>query len=361
MREINVDINAKPETDYPILIGENLLEQAEEFLEKYCPATKYLIITNKKIDKLWGKSLKIKNAEKFIIPDGEKYKNFETLISILDKASELKMDRKAAFIALGGGVIGDITGFAASIYRRGIDFVQIPTTLLAQVDSSVGGKTAVNNAYGKNLIGTFYQPKLVLADTKTLTTLDERQLKTGFAEVVKYAFIEKTCDCGDFKFLDFLSDNILEIKNLNLKFIDEMVEICCKLKAGVVHKDEKENGLRAILNLGHTYGHALEKCSEYGIFTHGEAVAVGLQVCFDLSLALGYIKEDYYDKATELINLFEFNLPEHPYYTPEKLIEAMKFDKKVQNGKVRFVLPTGRGEVKIFDDVDREVLKKILE
>lgn len=361
MREINVDINAKPETDYPILIGENLLEQAEEFLEKYCPATKYLIITNKKIDKLWGKSLKIKNAEKFIIPDGEKYKNFETLISILDKASELKMDRKAAFIALGGGVIGDITGFAASIYRRGIDFVQIPTTLLAQVDSSVGGKTAVNNAYGKNLIGTFYQPKLVLADTKTLTTLDERQLKTGFAEVVKYAFIEKTCDCGDFKFLDFLSDNILEIKNLNLKFIDEMVEICCKLKAGVVHKDEKENGLRAILNLGHTYGHALEKCSEYGIFTHGEAVAVGLQVCFDLSLALGYIDDEYYDKATELINLFEFNLPEHPYYTPEKLTEAMKFDKKVQNGKVRFVLPTGRGEVKIFDDVDREVLKKILE
>jgi len=361
MRDVNVEINAKPESDYPIIIGENLLEQAEQFLEKYAPATKYLIVTNKKIDKLWGKSLKLKNAEKFIIPDGEKYKNFETLISILDKASELKMDRKAVFVAFGGGVIGDITGFAASIYRRGVDFVQIPTTLLAQVDSSVGGKTAVNNAYGKNLIGTFYQPKLVLADTKTLTTLDERQLKTGFAEVVKYAFIEKTCDCGKFNFLDFMSDNILEIKNLNLKFIDEMVEICCKLKAGVVHKDEKENGLRAILNLGHTYGHALEKCSEYGIFTHGEAVAVGLQVCFDLSLALGYITEEYYDKATELINLFEFNLPEHPYYPPERLIEAMKFDKKVQNGKVRFVLPTGEGEVNIFDDVDREVLKKILE
>ena len=361
MREVNVDINAKPETSYPILIGENLLEQAEEFLQRYCPATKYLIITNKKIDKLWGKNLKLKNAEKFIIPDGERYKNFETLISILDKASELKMDRKAAFIALGGGVIGDITGFAASIYRRGIDFVQIPTTLLAQVDSSVGGKTAVNNSFGKNLIGTFYQPKLVLADTKTLTTLDERQLKTGFAEVVKYAFIEKTCNCGDFKFLDFLSDNILEIKNLNLKFIDEMVEICCKLKACVVHQDEKENGLRAILNLGHTYGHALEKCSDYEIFTHGEAVAVGLQVCFDLSLALGYIDDEYYDKATELINLFEFNLPEHPYYTPEKLIETMKFDKKVQNGKVRFVLPIANGEVKIFDNVDKEVLKKILE
>ena len=183
--------------------------------------------------------------------------------------------------------------------------------------------------------------------------------KTGFAEVVKYAFIEKTCG-ENFGFFDFLSKNIEEIKKLNLKFIDETVEICCKLKASVVHKDEKENGLRAILNLGHTYGHALEKCSNYSVFTHGEAVAVGLQVCFDLSLALNLIDENYYDKASDLINKFEFNLPEHEYYEPEKLIETMKFDKKVEAGKVRFVLPTNIGEVKIFDDINKKILKEIL-
>lgn len=359
MKEVNVGINATAASDYSIYIGENFLEQANELIKKTCKATKYLIITNEKIDGLWGDKLNIENAEKFIIPDGEKYKNFETLISILNKASELRLDRKCAFVAFGGGVIGDMTGFAASIYRRGVDFIQIPTTLLAQVDSSVGGKTAVNNEFGKNLIGTFYQPKLVIADTKTLTTLDERQLKTGLAEVVKYAFIEKSCG-EDFNFFEFLEKNVEEIKKLNLQFVDEMVEICCKLKASVVHQDEKENGLRAILNLGHTYGHALEKCSNYSVFTHGEAVAVGLQVCFDLSFAMNLIDDEYYDRATHLINNFDFSLPEHEYFEPQKLIDAMKFDKKVEAGKVRFVLPTGIGEVQIFDNVDREILSEIL-
>lgn len=359
MKEVNVDINATAASEYPIYIGENLLEQANELIKKNCKATKYLIITNEKIDGFWGDKLHLENAEKFIIPDGEKYKNFETLISILNKASELRLDRKCAFVAFGGGVIGDMTGFAASIYRRGVDFVQIPTTLLAQVDSSVGGKTAVNNGFGKNLIGTFYQPRVVIADTKTLTTLDERQLKTGFAEVVKYAFIEKSCG-EDFGFFEFLAKNVEEIKKLNFEYIDKMVEICCKLKASVVHKDEKEIGLRAILNLGHTYGHALEKCSNYSVFTHGEAVAVGLQVCFDLSLAMNLIEDEYYDRATDLIKKFEFNLPEHEYFAPEKLIDAMKFDKKVEAGKVRFVLPTAVGEVQIFDNVDREILSEIL-
>lgn len=361
MKEVTVELNEKQKSSYPILIGESLLENANDYLAKYCPASKYFIITNEKINGLWGDKLIIENAEKFIIPDGEKYKNYETLISILDKASELKLDRKCAFIAFGGGVIGDITGFAASIYRRGVNFVQIPTTLLAQVDSSVGGKTAVNNAYGKNLIGTFYQPQLVLADTKTLTTLDDRQLKTGFAEVVKYAFIEKTCGCENFNFFDLLYNNVSEIKKLNLSYINEIVEICCKLKAIVVKQDEKENGLRAILNLGHTYGHALEKCSNYSIFTHGEAVAVGLQVCFDLSFALGFINENYYDKASELINLFEFNLPEHPYYSPDMIISAMNFDKKVKDGKIVFVLPVNLAEVRIFDNIDKNILYKIIE
>ena len=360
MKTVNVKINAQPKSAYPILIGENLLQNAGEIIKQNCKATKYLIVTNKKIDGLWGDKLNLENAEKIIIPDGEKYKNFKTLMMILDKASELRLDRKCAFVAFGGGVIGDMTGFAASIYRRGVDFIQIPTTLLAQVDSSVGGKTAVNSHFGKNLIGTFYQPKLVIADTMTLTTLDERQLKTGFAEVVKYAFIEKNCG-ENFEFLDFLTKNAEKIKGLNHKLIAKTVEICCKLKAAVVNKDEKEQGLRAILNLGHTYGHALEKCSNYKIFTHGEAVAVGLQVCFDLSFALGLITDEYYDKATNLINAYEFKLPNHPYYSPEEITEAMKFDKKVEAGKVRFVLPVSDAEVKIFDDINKDILHKILE
>lgn len=360
MKEVKVKINQIPSSEYPIIIGEDLISDADRYIEKYCKASKILIITNEKINKLWGTKLEIKNAETFIIPDGEEYKNFDTLISILNKASELNLDRNCAFLALGGGVIGDMTGFAASIYRRGVNFIQIPTTLLAQVDSSVGGKTAVNNGFGKNLIGTFYQPKLVIADTTTLTTLDERQLKTGLAEVVKYAFIENSCG-KNYNLFEILKDNAAEIKQLNLNIINEIVEICCKLKAEVVNKDEKEQGLRAILNLGHTYGHALEKCSNYSIFTHGEAVAVGLQVCFDLSYALGLIDDEYYEKSTELINLYEFNLPEHPYYKPEELMNAMKFDKKAQNGTVRFVLPINKGEVKIFDDIDKEVLRKILE
>jgi 3-dehydroquinate synthase len=360
MIEVNVDIKPSEKRSYPIYIGENLLEKAEELILSRCPATKFLIITNEKIDKLWGEKLKLPNSEKFIIPDGEKYKNFETLLSILDKASELRLDRKSAFVAFGGGVIGDITGFAASIYLRGVNFIQIPTTLLAQVDSSVGGKTAVNSKYGKNLTGTFYQPSLVIADTQTLITLDERQLKTGLAEVVKYAFIEQSCG-ENYDFLNFLDTNVEKIKQRNLSVLNQVVEICCKLKAAVVNQDEKENGLRAILNLGHTYGHALEKCSNYEIFTHGEAVALGLQVCFDLSFALNLIEEDYYEKSTDLIKKFEFSIPSHDYYSPEKIIEAMKFDKKVEAGKVRFILPKGYSEVKISEDIDKEILLKILQ
>jgi len=359
MREVNVKINEIPFWSYPILVGENLLSDAQRFLHKYCPASKYFVVTNKTVSKLWKKSLDIENAEFFEIPDGEKYKNFETLISILNKASELNLDRKCAFVAFGGGVVGDITGFAASIYRRGVNFVQIPTTLLAQVDSSVGGKTAVNNSFGKNLIGTFYQPKLVIADINTLSTLDERQFKTGLAEVVKYAFIEKSSGL-DFNFVDLLSKSVKLIIEKNPIELEKIVEICCSIKAAVVNQDEKEQGLRAILNLGHTYGHAIEKCTNYNVYTHGEAVAVGLQVAFDISFAKGLITEDYYNTASELINVFDFIIPEHENYSPEKVLEAMKFDKKAQNGKVKFVLPNDIGKVGIYDDVNREMLLQII-
>ena len=359
MREVNVKINEVPFWSYPILVGENLLSETNRYLNKYSPASKYFVVTNKTVSNLWKKSLNIENAEFFEIPDGEKYKNFETLISILNKASELNLDRKCVFVAFGGGVVGDITGFAASIYRRGVNFVQIPTTLLAQVDSSVGGKTAVNNSFGKNLIGTFYQPKLVIADINTLSTLDERQFKTGLAEVVKYAFIEKSSGL-DFNFVDLLSKSVKLVIEKNPIELEKIVEICCSIKAAVVNQDEKEQGLRAILNLGHTYGHAIEKCTNYNVYTHGEAVAVGLQVAFDISFAKGLITEDYYNTASELINVFDFIIPEHENYSPEKVLEAMKFDKKAQNGKVKFVLPNDIGKVGIYDDVNREMLLQII-
>lgn len=359
MREVNVKINEVPFWSYPIIVGENLLEDANKYLKKYSPASKYFVVTNKTVSDLWKKSLNIENAEFFEIPDGEKYKNFDVLLSILNRASELNLDRKCTFVAFGGGVVGDMTGFAASIYRRGVNFVQIPTTLLAQVDSSVGGKTAVNSSYGKNLIGTFYQPKLVLADIKTLSTLDERQYKTGLAEVVKYAFIEKSSGL-DFRFIDLLGKSIKLIIERNPNELEKIVEICCSIKAAVVNQDEKEQGLRAILNLGHTYGHAIEKCTNYNVYTHGEAVAVGLQVAFDISFAKGLITEDYYNTASELINVFDFMIPEHENYPPEKVLEAMKFDKKAQNGKVKFVLPDGVGQVGLYDDVAREMLLQII-
>ena len=190
--DIQVKINEKAAFNYPIFIGENLLENAQEYIEKYTKAKKLLIVTNETIINLYPNSLKLKNAEFLVLKDGEQYKNFETYKQILDKALELKLERKDALVAFGGGVIGDITGFCAATYLRGIDFIQIPTTLLAQVDSSVGGKVAINTEYGKNLVGAFYQPKLVLADISTLKTLDNRQFKTGLSEVIKYAFIEKT-------------------------------------------------------------------------------------------------------------------------------------------------------------------------
>ena len=359
MQEVNVKINEVPFWSYPILIGVNLLSQTQKFLNKYCPASNYFVITNKTVSNLWKKELNIENAEFFEIPDGEEYKSFEILTSILNKACELNLDRKCAFVAFGGGVTGDIAGFAASIYKRGVNFVQIPTTLLAQVDSSVGGKTAVNNSFGKNLIGTFYQPKLVIADINTLSTLDERQFKTGLAEVVKYAFIEKSSGL-DFDFINLLNKNAIKIIEKNPAELENIVKICCSIKAAVVNQDEKEHGLRAILNLGHTYGHAIEKCTNYKVYTHGEAVAVGLQVAFDIAFAKGLISDEYYNTASELINVFDFIIPEHEYYSPESVINAMKIDKKAQDGKIKFILPNGIGTVGLYGDIDRDLLLKII-
>lgn len=355
MTVLNVRIKATKESSYPIIIEENILEKAYEYILKYTRAKKFLVVTNDKIFNLYGEYLRNDNSEFIVLPDGEVYKSMDYLNKILDKALEIKLERKDAIIALGGGVIGDMAGFAAAIYQRGIDFIQIPTTLLAQVDSSVGGKVAVNHKLGKNMLGAFYQPKLVLSDTNVLKTLDERQFKTGLSEVIKYAFIEKTCNAEEnYNFYEFLKENKEKICKRDTKALKELITICCKLKSAVVNQDEKEKGLRAILNFGHTYAHAIENITNYEKYTHGEAVSIGMKLIFDLALSLGKISEEYYKDAISLIQ--EYDLVTSLDFTPdkEKFYDSMKSDKKVSNQSIVFVMPTNRKEVEIENNVDKK-------
>ena len=349
--DIKVNINEKPAYSYPIFIGENLLQNAQQYISKYSNANKLLVVTNETIINLYPDALKLNNAEFLILKDGEQYKNFETYKQILDKALEMKLERKDAFVAFGGGVIGDITGFCAATYLRGIDFIQIPTTLLSQVDSSVGGKVAINTDYGKNLVGTFYQPKLVLADISTLKTLDNRQFKTGLAEVVKYAFIEKTAMCN-FNFFEFMNSNVNAIKNRELDVLKDMIKICCEIKAKVVNIDEQEKGLRAILNFGHTYAHAIEKVTNYTQFTHGEAVAIGMRFALDLAKLRKKITDEYYNASISLLSKYALTYLLPASISQDELMQAMMFDKKVIDNKIRFVLPTEKGKVIITSDIE---------
>ncbi|MBQ8887260.1 MAG: 3-dehydroquinate synthase [Candidatus Gastranaerophilales bacterium] len=359
MNIVEVKIKANKESSYPIIIEQGLLDNAYKYIQKYTKANKFLVVTNDTIFNLYGKKLEHQNAEFIVLPDGEIYKTMESLNKILDKALEIKLERKDCIIALGGGVIGDMAGFAAAIYQRGIDFIQIPTTLLSQVDSSVGGKVAVNHTLGKNMVGAFYQPKLVLADTNTLNSLDKRQFKTGLSEVLKYAFIEKTCNANEnFDLYDFLSKNRAEIYKKNPETLKRLIEICCKLKSVVVNQDEKEKGLRAILNFGHTYAHAIENITHYEKYTHGEAVSIGMKLIFDLAKSTNYISGEYYNKALKLITKYEllteldFNPDKEEFYT------SMQSDKKVSNQSINFVIPTNEYEVKIVNNIDKNTVLK---
>lgn len=349
--DVKVKINEKKEYYYPVFIGENLIQNAQEYINQYTKAQKLLVVTNKTIMSLYPQTLKLKNAEFIILEDGEQYKNFDTYKQIMEKALELKLERQDALIAFGGGVIGDVTGFCAATYLRGIDFIQIPTTLLAQVDSSVGGKVAINTSYGKNLVGAFYQPKLVLSDTNTLKTLDKRQYKTGLAEVVKYAFIEKTAKCN-FNFFEFMEHNTDKIKAKDPQTLKEMIKICCEIKAKVVNEDEQEKGLRTILNFGHTFAHAIEKATNFTHFTHGEAVAIGMRLAFDLAKSRNAISNIYYSQAISLLTKYGLTYVIPQNITKEELISAMYFDKKVQCSKVRFVLPKDFCEVELTSDIE---------
>ena len=359
MKIVEVKIKAKEESTYPIIIAKGILDNAFEYIEKYTEAKKFLIVTNTKVFELYGDKFKNNNVEFCILPDGEIYKTMEYLTKITDKALEINLKRTDAIIALGGGVIGDMAGFAASIYKRGIDYIQIPTTLLSQVDSSVGGKVAVNHKFGKNMLGAFYQPKLVLSDINTLETLDERQFKTGLSEVIKYAFIEKNCKCEqDFKLLEFLRDFKNYIKAKNPDIMITLITACCKLKSSVVNYDEKEKGLRAILNFGHTYAHAIENITNYEKYTHGEAVSIGMKMIFDLALNLGKINNAYYDKAISILN--SYNLLTKLDFEPDKELfyNSMLSDKKVSDKGIVFIMPIGQKEVEILTNIDKKLITK---
>ena len=334
---------------YPIFINFNPIESIEEIFVEYTKASKFLLIVSEKVNKIYGGKLNFKNSLKYVLKDGEEQKNSKNYHRILNFALKNRLERKDAIVAIGGGVVGDIAGFVAATYLRGIDFIQIPTTLLACVDSSVGGKVGINTDFGKNMVGAFYQPKAVFCNLNFLQTLDERQFKTGLSEVIKYAFIEKSCqaDC-EYNFFEVLENNVDKILSRDKETLAKVIKISLELKASVVAKDEKELGLRKILNFGHTLGHAIEKITDYKKYTHGEAVAIGMNFAISLAFKKGLISEEYKNQSLKLIKKYDL-AEKMPKFNQSKLVEAMQSDKKVENGKIKFILPIHKSSVECFD------------
>jgi 3-dehydroquinate synthase len=350
MITLTVDLG---ERSYPIYIGENLLGNNGLVLE-HIPGKNVLVVSNETVAPLYLDQtlamLSGKHVKTCILPDGEEYKNLEILNMIYDVLLTNKLDRNTTIIALGGGVIGDMAGFAAASYQRGVHLIQIPTTLLAQVDSSVGGKTAVNHPLGKNMIGAFYQPRAVIADTATLKTLPERELSAGMAEVIKYGVIR------DLPFFNWLQENMAKLLVRDAGALAYAIEISCRNKAEVVAADEKESGQRALLNLGHTFGHAIEAGLGYGKWLHGEAVAAGMCMAAIMSHQLGWIAAEDVKRITTMIEhaRLPVNAPEE--LSVERFIELMSVDKKVMDGVLRLVLLKDIGHAVISNDYTREQL-----
>ncbi len=354
MAILNLDLG---ERSYPIYIDSGLLNKTDLFTS-HIRAKRVCIVSNNIVAPLYLASLKAKLADfvidEVILPDGEAEKslaNFEVIMSHLLKHEH---GRDTTLIALGGGVIGDITGFAAACYQRGIDFIQIPTTLLSQVDSSVGGKTAVNHPLGKNMVGAFYQPKAVFIDIDSLLTLPVREFNAGMAEVIKYGIL------GDESFFLWLEANISAIKSGDKVILAQMIEKCCQCKADIVASDETEAGVRALLNLGHTFGHAIEAEQGYGKWLHGEAVATGMVLAAKLAVAMNLLEVSELRRMENLILAFDL-----PIIAPENMgfaefIRHMRRDKKNIAGKLRFIIPTAIGQSEIRDDVTQDTLQEIL-
>lgn len=345
------------ERSYPIYIGQNLLSQPE-LIQKHIKSKEVLIVTNETVAPLYLEQLEAAltdyKHQAVILPDGEEFKNLDVLNRVFDKLLEARFSRQVTLIALGGGVIGDMAGFAAACYQRGVPFIQVPTTLLSQVDSSVGGKTAVNHALGKNMIGAFYQPQCVLADTNTLNTLDDRQLASGIAEVIKYGLI------NDANFFEWLEQNISALKNRDPEALAYAIERSCQDKADIVAKDETEQGVRALLNLGHTFGHAIETGMGYGNWLHGEAIATGMLMAADLSARQGWMQHADVQRIRVIFEEAGLPVTGPAEMTVEQYMALMSVDKKVQAGMIRLILLKGIGQATISDDYDVTMLQETL-
>ncbi|HQS03695.1 MAG: 3-dehydroquinate synthase [Halothiobacillus sp. 24-54-40] len=343
---------------YPIYIGMNLLEHAA-LLARHIPGEVAVIVSNTTVAPLYAQALQqrlsaFKQVELVVLPDGEQYKSLETLSQIFDALVAAQCDRQTTLIALGGGVVGDITGFAAACYQRGVPFIQIPTTLLSQVDSSVGGKTGVNHPQAKNMIGAFYQPRCVITDIQTLNTLPDRELSAGLAEVIKYGLL------WDVDFLDWIEENMAKLRSRDAQALHHAITRSCAIKADIVHQDEREGGLRALLNLGHTFGHAIEAGMGYGVWLHGEAVGAGMCMAADLSHRLAWINAADLARVYRIVAAAGLPTQSPAALAIEPLRALMDNDKKVQSGRLRLVLLHGLGAALVTDKAPEALLLETL-
>ena len=344
------------DNSYPIFIGEGASLSLENF-DGYIAGKDIAIITNEVVAPLYLNEISDlfsnMNVIEYILPDGEQEKRLKTVHKIIDRLMEAGFGRDSTLIALGGGVVGDITGFTASIFMRGINFIQIPTTLLAQVDASVGGKTAVNHKSGKNLIGSFYQPQCVICDSIFLATLEATEISAGLAEIIKYGLI------FDSEFFQWLQKNMQQILSNDRAAVDYVIQRSCAIKAKIVAQDEKEQSVRALLNFGHTFGHAIEKLTGYGNWTHGDAVAVGMVLAARLSENMSLITPEDVQNIEEILTAA--NLPiSLPNIDPAELLAAMQSDKKVKDRNIQLVLLKNIGEAFLTADYSQEDLVNIL-
>ena len=354
MKVLEVDLGDR---SYPIYIGAGILS-SDNLVKQHVQGISTVTVSNTTVaplylDKIHSLISDFNNTD-IILPDGEQYKTAETLGLIYTQMLESHCDRKTTLLALGGGVVGDVAGFAAASYQRGINFIQIPTTLLAMVDSSVGGKTGVNHPLGKNMIGAFHQPQCVIIDTETLNTLDDRQLSAGIAEIIKYGYI------NDLEFIDWLDENMDKLLKRDPEALAYAIHRSCKHKADIVSADEKEAGQRALLNLGHTFGHAIETGMGYGKWLHGEAISTGMVMAAELSQAQGWVSESEVQGIRALLK--KANLPVDPpkEISAEQFSSLMSLDKKVQDGVLHLVLMKSLGESIVSSDFDKSALQKVL-
>lgn len=346
MKKLNVDLGDR---SYPIFVSQGLLGDSQ-WVAPYVNGKQVMIVTNETIAPLYLDKVKAAfsdlQVDTVVLPDGEEFKTLDVLNKIYDALLEKRHNRTTTLVALGGGVIGDMTGYAAASYQRGVDFIQIPTTLLSQVDSSVGGKTGVNHKLGKNMIGAFHQPNCVVIDTESLNTLPDNELSAGLAEVIKYGLI---CDA---EFLDWLEANMSKLMAREPEALAYAIERSCAAKARVVAEDEREGGIRAILNLGHTFGHAIETDQGYGNWLHGEAVAAGTVMAADLSKRLGWIDDQDLQRTVALLESAKLPVTPPANMSGERFKELMAVDKKVLDGKLRLVLLKEMGQAIVTSDFD---------